>query len=109
MMNMYREETPKERKSIKGIIKDFIYDLKLNFECSAMNRKKQIKKMKKLISEVDYTDVETMEQIRSTIVKYELDCKMYGPAIDEESMKLFEQKQEQLAAYMQEIEEENEM
>ena len=111
MFNMYREEekTPKVKRSLKGIIKDIIYDLKLNFECSAINRKKQIKKMQKLINEVEYTDVETMEQIRSTISRYELDCKMYGPAIDDESLQLFEQKKEQLKAYMQEIEDENEM
>ena len=60
------------------------------------------------VSIIEYTDVETMEQIRSTISKYELDCKMYGPAIDEESLQLFEQKKEQLKAYMQEIEDENE-
>ena len=29
--------------------------------------------MQKLINEVEYTDVETMEKIRSTISKYELE------------------------------------
>ena len=77
MFNMYREdETPKTSKSLKAIIKEFFYDLKLNYECSAGHRKKLIKQMTKLIQEVDHTDLETMEKIRSTISKYELETRM---------------------------------
>lgn len=95
MMNLYREEEKAPRESLGQKIKNLKADIKLNWETSALNRKKAIKTVRKAMQNIDVKDVESVQKIRDLVVSLELCSSMYGPALDMAEFEAFVDKLKQ--------------
>lgn len=88
MMNLYREEE-KEKRTLSQKFGDFKESVSLNYETSAFNRKKQIKKVTKLVHSLDPKDVATIKEIDNLINRLDLCDPRFGKQLDSDVLSEF--------------------
>ena len=94
MMNLYRDQEP-----IIKYKKNIIDDIKLSLATSFLNRVIQLRKVKKLIKEVDYKDTEKLKLIKGLISKYDLTDPRFGKTLKKDTVIEFKLKLQSNARY----------